>query len=92
MQPLAAELDALVDTTSFSGVVRLTRAGAVEYERAAGDADRERGRPNRVSTQFGTASMTKTFTALTVMSRPLSGLQALAGAVAAKLDPARPSL
>src|SRR4051812_24997621 len=68
MDRVAAELDALVDRTGFAGAVRLRRAGVIEYERATGDADRAHGIANTLDTQFGTASIVKGFTALTVMS------------------------
>jgi CubicO group peptidase (beta-lactamase class C family) len=56
------------DSTGFSGVVRLDRAGATELVTAHGLADRAHGVPNTVETQFATASGTKTLTALTVMA------------------------
>ena len=54
--------------TGFSGVVRVDRAGAIEYVGAFGLADRAHGIPNTVDTRFALASGTKGLTALTVVS------------------------
>lgn len=54
--------------TSFSGAVRVEVGGAVEFEEAYGWADRGHRVPNTVDTWFGTASVAKGLTALTVMS------------------------
>ena len=65
-------LEELVDTAAqakgFSGVVRVDRRGVTEVAKAYGYADRAYGMANTVNTQFGTASATKGFTALTVMA------------------------
>ena len=63
--------DALDDTaerTGFSGVVRIDRSGDTELSAAYGFADRGHGVPNTVETLFGTASGSKTLTALAVMA------------------------
>jgi CubicO group peptidase (beta-lactamase class C family) len=62
----------------FSGVVSISRAGAVEFEKAYGLADRAHQVPATVETQFGIASGTKGFTALVVMSLIEDGLLDLA--------------
>ena len=49
-------------------MVRVDRRGRTEVAKAYGYADRAYGMANTVNTQFGTASATKTFTALTVMA------------------------
>jgi len=67
MQRLAEEVDALA-AEGFSGVVRVDRGGGTELAKAYGLADRAHGIPNRVDTQFGTASATKGLTALAVVS------------------------
>jgi CubicO group peptidase (beta-lactamase class C family) len=67
MPALVDEIDALA-AEGFSGVVRVDRDGEIELEKAYGLADRAHGIPNRVDTQFGTASGTKTLTALAVVS------------------------
>lgn len=65
-------LEDLIDVTAkaecFSGVVRVDRRGRTEIAKAYGYADRAYGVPNTVNTQFGTASATKTLTALSVMA------------------------
>lgn len=65
-------LEELIDTTaraeSFSGVVRVDSGGTTVVLEAYGYADRAYGVANTVETSFGTASATKTLTALTVMA------------------------
>ncbi len=68
MADLESELDALAARESFSGVVRFVRSDRPLFEKAYGLADRRHGIPNRVDTQFGIASGTKSLTALTVVS------------------------
>src|SRR6478672_10078180 len=67
LERLAEELDDVARRTGFSGVVRMDRAGAVEFEKAYGLANRAHGIPNRRATQFATASATKGLTALAVV-------------------------
>jgi CubicO group peptidase (beta-lactamase class C family) len=62
------ELDAVADRTRFSGVVRIDDADGVRLAKAYGLADRGRGIPNTIDTQFGIASGTKGLTALAVVS------------------------
>ena len=68
----ASTLREAVDETAaragFSGVVRVDRAGETVLAAAYGLADRAFGVPNTTDTLFGTASGTKTLTALTVMA------------------------
>jgi CubicO group peptidase (beta-lactamase class C family) len=61
-------VDRLAAQTGFSGVVRVDRGDEVVLEKAYGYAHRAHQIPNRVDTQFGIASGTKGFTALTVVS------------------------
>ena len=68
MQSLQDALDEEAERTGFSGVVRLDLSGETELSRAYGYSDRAHGIPNTVETLFATASCTKGFTALTVMS------------------------
>jgi CubicO group peptidase (beta-lactamase class C family) len=68
MLSLAELIDATAKAEDFSGVVRVDRRGKTEVAKAYGYADRAYGMANTVNTQFGTASATKTFTALTVMA------------------------
>ena len=68
MDELGAEVDRVATETSFSGVVRLDRAGVAVFERAYGMAHRGLGVHNTVDTRFAIASGTKGLTALTVMA------------------------
>ncbi len=61
-------LDDTAESTGFSGVVRIDRSGDTELSAAYGFADRGHGVPNTVETLFGTASGSKTLTALAVMA------------------------
>jgi CubicO group peptidase (beta-lactamase class C family) len=61
-------LHATARAAGFSGVVRVDRRGVPEVVSAYGYADRAYEIANTVDTQFGTASATKGFTALTVMA------------------------
>src|SRR2546430_6930378 len=63
--------------TSFSGVVRVDHAGAIELEKAYGLADRAGEIANATGTQFAIASGGKGFTALAVMSLVEDGALAL---------------
>ena len=68
MTAFDVEVDAAARASGFSGVVRVDRAGSVITAAAYGLADRRCVTPVELSTQFGLASGTKLFTALTVMS------------------------
>lgn len=70
---LRDDLQALADDEDFSGVVAVSRDGDLLVELARGAADRANARPNTLATKFGTASITKGFTALTVASLIESG-------------------
>jgi len=72
MPALADEIDALAHE-GFSGVVRVDRGGETVFEQAYGLADRAHAIPNRVDTQFATASATKGLTALAVVSLVAEG-------------------
>jgi CubicO group peptidase (beta-lactamase class C family) len=63
--------------SSFAGVVRVDRAGRTEYAEAFGLADRAYGVPMTLDTQLATASVTKTFTGVTVLSLAADGALAL---------------
>ncbi|HET6714736.1 MAG TPA: serine hydrolase domain-containing protein [Actinomycetota bacterium] len=77
MQPLEDAIDSVVRDAGFSGVVRVDRAGATEFVRAYGFADRAHAIDNTVDTGFAIASGTKGFTALTIMSLIEEGSLAL---------------
>jgi CubicO group peptidase (beta-lactamase class C family) len=68
MRHLEELVDATAKAEKFSGVIRVDRRGTTEVVKAYGYADRAQGIANAVNTQFGTASATKGFTALTVMA------------------------
>jgi CubicO group peptidase (beta-lactamase class C family) len=74
---LEGELDAVVEETGFSGVIRVDHAQEVEIARAYGLASRGYGIPNTVDTRFGLASGTKALTALAVASLVEEGLLGL---------------
>src|SRR5918993_988849 len=69
----AARLDEAIVGCAFSGVVRIHQGGHVVSERAAGFADRRWSVPMKATTRLSTASATKGFTALAVMSLVESG-------------------
>ena len=73
MTAVDVEVDAAARASGFSGVVRVDRAGSVVTAAAYGLADRRCSTAVELSTQFGLASGTKLFTALTVMSLIESG-------------------
>lgn len=73
-----AELGRTAAAEGFSGVVRVDRGDAAVVEVAFGEADRAHRVANTTTTQFGTASMTKGFTALTVMRLVEQGVLSLA--------------
>ena len=56
------------DATGFSGIVSIRQPGEPDFVRVWGLADRRHGQANEATTRFGTASATKGFTALTIMS------------------------
>jgi len=70
---LESELDAIAAETGFSGVVRVDRGDEIVVAKAYGLAHRGYEIPNEVDTRFGTASATKSLTALAVVSLIESG-------------------
>lgn len=66
-----------IEDTEFSGVVLVELGELTLHARAAGFADRARGVPNALATQFAIASGTKALTALAVMSLVADGTLAL---------------
>jgi CubicO group peptidase (beta-lactamase class C family) len=68
MQALGREVDSLARATGFSGAVRVDRGGHIEVESAYGLAHRGHEIANTPETEFGIASGTKGFTALTIAS------------------------
>ena len=65
--PLGDRVAAALAALDFAGVVLACGPDGVLAEVAAGLADRANGRPNRVSTRFGIASVGKAFTAVAMV-------------------------
>jgi hypothetical protein len=65
---MRAALDREAERTRFSGVVRVDRGGEIESVQAYGLADRAHRIATTPTHQLGTASVTKGFTALTILS------------------------
>jgi len=68
MSSLQSALDSAAARTRFSGVVRVDRAGTPDVLTAYGQADRAHGIAMEVTHQLGSASVTKGFTASTILS------------------------
>lgn len=77
MEPLEVSIDSVAQDASFSGVVRVDRAGATEFAKTYGFADRAHAIDNTSDTRFAIASGTKGFTAVTIMSLIEDGSLAL---------------
>ncbi|HWL45726.1 MAG TPA: serine hydrolase domain-containing protein [Ilumatobacter sp.] len=77
---LAARLETVMDTAradGFSGAVRVSLAGTLVHESAAGFADRAHAIPMTLATRLPAASGAKTFTALAVLALAERGTLAL---------------
>src|SRR5689334_21311471 len=61
---LRERVQAAAATDQFSGAVLVARDGRTLFEGAYGRADRERGVPNTILTQFRVGSMNKMITAV----------------------------
>jgi CubicO group peptidase (beta-lactamase class C family) len=75
-------VDAVIDDAVAAGrivgtVVLVTKNGVPAYERAAGYADRESGKPTLIDTVFRFASLTKPLTAATALALMERGLLSL---------------
>ncbi|MCR2802927.1 serine hydrolase domain-containing protein [Paenibacillus soyae] len=64
---IGAYLNAYKDRYPLSGTVLVARDGAIVYEEAFGGANVEHGVPNSMNTRFGIWSVTKSFTAMSVL-------------------------
>jgi CubicO group peptidase (beta-lactamase class C family) len=73
-QKLNAYFNSLTETDSFSGSVLVAQKGRVILRRGYGMADYEEGIPNRPRTVFAIASLTKAFTAMSIMILEERGL------------------
>jgi len=80
---------ALADDDRFSGSVLVTRGDETLLECAAGWADRAHGVPVTPATRFAVASLSKMFTAATVLSQVRDGLLAVTDRVAEVLPASR---
>ncbi len=78
MEPLREAIDAEVERTGFTGVVRLDRHGEAALCEAYGHADRAHGVHNAVDTMFALASGSKVMTATAIMSLVETGTLGLA--------------
>ena len=83
-------LDRRIATDSFSGVVLVARDGRIEYERAAGVADRERGEPMTMGSRMQIASATKLFTHIAIRQLEQAGKLALTDTIG-KFLPSHPN-
>jgi CubicO group peptidase (beta-lactamase class C family) len=63
-----------VEERGFSGVAVITRGGVTEFEGCYGLANRSEGVPVRAGTRFGLASLTRMFTAVSVVELVRRGL------------------
>ena len=70
-----------VAADSFSGVVLVARNGRIQYQRAAGLADRERNIPMRLDTRLQIASTTKLYTQIAIRQLEQAGGLSLADTV-----------
>lgn len=74
MPDLERDLTTLLDEHDFSGAVRVDRGGGTVVDVARGHAERGLEVPNRTDTVFGTASVAKGLTAVTVMNLVEDGI------------------
>jgi CubicO group peptidase (beta-lactamase class C family) len=73
-----AAIDSVIaDIPAFSGVALVVERGSVLYQRALGYANRSDQLPNTLTTRFGIASGTKTFTAVAIGQLVARGLLSL---------------
>ena len=89
LEALAGELASWGETRDLSGAMLLTRAGERIFEACVGHADRAARTPVTPDTRFGTASVTKMFTACTVVGLVRDGLVAFDTPVVDVLPPDR---
>ena len=78
VEDLAAGVDALIAESSFSGVIRIDRAGETVLQRSAGWAHRAHQIPMTLDTRVAMASGSKGFTALVALSLAADGTLPLA--------------
>ncbi|MDQ0202201.1 serine hydrolase domain-containing protein [Neobacillus ginsengisoli] len=66
-QKLGAFMDKKADANQFNGVVLVAKDGKVLFEKGYGFANSEEGVPNQIDTEFRIASLTKSFTAVSIL-------------------------
>ncbi len=86
---LEEHLQTWVGEHDVSGAVLVTRAGDTLFEGAYGLADRSTGTPVTTATRFGLASVTKMFTAVTVVDLVAAGALTFDTPVVSVLPPER---
>lgn len=74
-------VSARVAADAFSGAVLVARGGKIEYQRAAGLADRERGTAMQLNSQIQIASATKLFTQIAIRQLEQAGKLSLTDTV-----------
>ena len=89
LEALAHQLRSWGDTRDLSGAMLLTRGGERLFESCVGYADRATQTPVTPATRFGIASVTKMFTACTVVSLVRAGLVTFETPVVDVLPPDR---
>lgn len=72
-QKLGAFMDKKADENQFNGVVLVAKDGKVLFEKGYGFANKEEGIPNRTDTEFRIASLTKSFTAISILQLEKQG-------------------
>ena len=71
---VSSTLNELAKKDKFSGVVLIAENGKVKFEQAFGNLDNEKQLPNKTNTIFELASVSKQFTAMTIMMLQEKGL------------------
>ena len=71
---VATYLNNLSQNDKFSGVVLIAEEGKVKFEKAYGNKNNEKKIPNQTNTIFELASVSKQFTAMTIMMLQEKGL------------------
>ncbi|MBC5992195.1 serine hydrolase domain-containing protein [Pontibacter cellulosilyticus] len=74
---LESFMDEYALENGFSGVVLVAKQGEVLFSKSYGYADRQAKKPNTLETQFSVASLTKSFTAVSVLQLEEKGLLSL---------------
>ncbi len=95
--PFKSKLDQVIDTAIaekriVGAVVLVAKDGKLIYQRAAGHADREAGRPMRVDSLFRLSSLTKPYVSATALALVEEGKLSLDDAVTKWIPDFRPRL